>query len=131
MSTATTTKFERTVRSRLIENKLAHRKPDSIRGLARSMGEGDKGRADTFKRSLFKWMDPNGPKPAPASCALVARHLPCEVGELVEDDEEPHPVSLDDFLRQRIEQLVRETHGAPGHADELATQSSTRKKEEQ
>jgi len=53
---AVTTHFEHVVRSKLIANKLAGTKPDSIRGLARAMANGDETVAQTYKRSLFKWM---------------------------------------------------------------------------
>lgn len=95
----TATKFEQVVRGKLIANKVAGRKPDSIRGLARLMAAGDPVRADTFKRSLMKWMATSGPKPSPSSRALVAHHLGVEAAEL--DDEEDHPVALMVALMER------------------------------
>jgi hypothetical protein len=90
---ATTTRFEQAVRSKLIENKLANVKPDSLRSLAREMAGGDQGRTETYKRSLFKWMASGEPSPSPASRALVARALGIDPTELEEDEEESDPVA--------------------------------------
>ncbi len=86
------TKFGATVRAKLIENKLAGRKPDSLRGLARVMARGNAALAENHKRSLFKWSSPDGPRPLEASRALVAHALGnCEPDELADDDEESDP----------------------------------------
>jgi hypothetical protein len=90
---ATTTKFESVIRAKLIENKLSGAKPDSIRGLARTMANGDQSRADAYKRSLFKWMANGAPTPSPSSRALVAQALGIDASELDEDDEESDPVA--------------------------------------
>lgn len=103
---AVTTHFEHVVRSKLIANKLAGKKPDSIRGLARAMANGDESRGATFKRSLFKWMAPGEPAPSPASRALVAHHLGIDAEELAEPDEEADPVAFGDALQQMFEQAV-------------------------
>lgn len=100
---ATVTRFEAVVRAKLIENKLAGTKPDSIRGLAAAMANGDPSRSKTFKRSLHRWMAAGDPRPTPASRALVARALGVEPTELDEDDEEADPVSLDELLKQRVQ----------------------------
>lgn len=90
---ATAPRFESVIRAKLIENKLAGSKPDSIRSLARTMANGDASRADTYKRSLFKWMANGEPAPSAASRALVARALGVEPSELEDDDEESDPVA--------------------------------------
>lgn len=89
---AVTTHFEHVVRGKLIANKLAGSKPDSIRGLAREMAKGDEAKAATFKRSLFKWMAPGEPRPSAASRALVADALGLAIADLDDDDEESDPV---------------------------------------
>lgn len=104
---AVTTHFEHVVRGKLIANKLAGTKPDSIRGLARSMANGDESLAQTYKRSIFKWMSPAGPAPSPASRALVADRLGVKPEELAEpDDEEADPVSFGDALQRMFDQAV-------------------------
>lgn len=103
---AVTTHFEHVVRSKLIANKLAGVKPDSIRGLARAMANGDPGRSETFKRSLFKWMAPGIPSPTPANRALVAHHLGIDADELAEPDEESDPVSFADVLQRMFDDAV-------------------------
>jgi hypothetical protein len=90
---ATTTRFESVIRAKLIANKVAGKTPDSIRGLARAMANGDDGRAENYKRSLFKWMAADGARPSPASRALVAHALGVGADELAEDDEESDPVA--------------------------------------
>lgn len=104
---AVTTHFEHIVRGKLIANKLAGVKPDSIRGLARAMANGDETLAATHKRSLFKWMSPGGSRPSATSRALVAHHLGLSPDELAEpDDEEADPVSIGDALQQMFDQAV-------------------------
>ena len=104
---AVTTHFEHVVRSKLIANKLAGTKPDSIRGLARAMANGDDALSKTYKRSLHKWMAPGGPSPTPPSRALVAHHLGVHPDELAEpDDEEADPVSFGDALQRMFDQAV-------------------------
>lgn len=98
LSTSTETRFTRTVRSRLLDNKVAGRKPDSIRSLARTMAKGDPVRAETYKRSLFKWMRPGEPFPTPESRALVADALEVDRSELADDDEESDPALRDAFV---------------------------------
>lgn len=93
MSAVASTRFERVVRETLLENKLAGRKPDSIRGLAREMAKGDLARAETFKRSLFKWMAQGDPSPSLESRALVADALGVERSDLDDDDEESDPMA--------------------------------------
>lgn len=112
---ATETKFSSVIRSRLIENKVAGRKPDSIRGLARAMARDDETAASTFKRSLFKWMSADGPSPSPASRAIVALALGVAASELGgdDDDEEPHPMVTE--LYRSLRRLVR---------DEIASMAS-------
>lgn len=102
------TKFGSVVRARLIENKVAGRKPDSIRSLARVMARDDDKASSTFKRSLFKWMAVDGPNPSPASRAIVALALGVDASELGEDDddEEPHPMVTE--LYRALRQLVRD-----------------------
>lgn len=102
---AVTTHFEHVVRSKLIANKLAGVKPDSIRGLARTMAQGDPGRAETFKRSLFKWMAPGEPSPTPASRALVAQALGIDADELAvdEDDEESDQVAFGEAMQRMFD----------------------------
>lgn len=102
---AVTTHFEHVVRSKLIANKLAGQKPDSIRGLARAMAKGDPAKAETFKRSLFKWMAPGEPTPTPVSRALVADALGVEAHEL-DDDEEAEPVDLGSALQAMFERAI-------------------------
>jgi len=102
---AVTTHFEHVVRSKLIANKLAGTKPDSLRALARVMAKGDANKAATFKRSLFKWMSPGGPMPSAASRAIVADALGIEAVEL-EDDEEDSRVSFADALQVMFERAV-------------------------
>lgn len=113
----TETKFAAVVRGRLIENKIAGRKPDSIRSLAKAMARGDDTASSTFKRSLFKWMSVEGPTPSPASRAIVALALGIEASELLElddDDEESHPLvtelyrSLRQMVREEIASMARE-----------------------
>lgn len=106
MSTASATKFERVVRERLIENKLAGLKPDSIRGLARLMADGDPARAETFKRSLFKWMAVGEPHPTRASRAHVAAALGVDPSELSDDDEEADPVGFGDVIQKMFDRAV-------------------------
>lgn len=106
---AVQTHFSSVVRARLIENKLAGRKPDSIRGLARVMARDDESAASTFKRALFKWMSTDGPAPSPASRAIVALALGIDASQLEEadaDDEEPHPMVTE--LYRALRQLVRD-----------------------
>lgn len=106
---ATVSRFESVVRAKLIENKLAGTKPDSIRGLARAMANGDPSRAETFKRSLHRWMADGEPQPTPSSRAIVARALGVDATELEEDDEEADPVSsFDDLLRRRVREILRD-----------------------
>lgn len=88
MATRTSNKFEAIVRAKLIANKLDGRKPDSIRGLARALGNGDPVKCESYKRSLFKWMAVEGPTPGRESRALVARALGIEAVALAEDDDE-------------------------------------------
>jgi len=108
LSTTTKSKFGQVVTAKLLSNKLAGRKPDSIRGLARVMANGDPARAETFKRSLMKWMAPSGllssAKPSPYSRTLVAHHLEIDASEL--SDEEDRGMTLDEFLQSRIEIAV-------------------------
>lgn len=92
MNTSTPTRFGQVVRKTLLDNKVAGRKPDSLRGLARAMAKGDTVRADTFKRSLFKWIA-GEPNPSPESRALVADALGIERADLAEDDEETDAVA--------------------------------------
>lgn len=101
---AVATRFGTVVRSKLVENKIAGVKPDSIRGLARVMARGDDALAQTYKRSLFKWMAPGGPTPTDSSRALVAHHLGIETEELAEPDEESDPVAA---LVNQIRLLAR------------------------
>jgi len=104
---AVQTRFGSVVRARLIENKVAGRKPDSIRGLAKAMSRGDQTAEANFKRSLFKWMSIDGPDPSPASRAIVALALGVEAAELNgDDDEEPHPMVAE--LYRALRNLVRE-----------------------
>lgn len=103
---AVTTHFEHVVRSKLIANKLAGVKPDSIRGLARDMAKGDPVRTETFKRSLFKWMAPGEPSPSPASRALVAQSLGIEARELDDEDEEPDPMNFGDAIQAMFDRAV-------------------------
>ena len=103
---AVTTHFEHVVRSKLIANKLAGVKPDSIRGLAREMAKGDPAKAQTFKRSLFKWMAPGEPSPSAASRALVADALKVDPNELADDDEESDPVSFAAALQVMFDRAV-------------------------
>ncbi len=120
---AVTTPFEQTVRSKLIANKLAGEKPDSIRGLARTMAKGDPGKAETFKRSLFKWMAPGEPTPSPASRALVAQALGLAADELSSgDDEEPDPAVFGLALQQMFEQAVEKAIDRRLKAMEIAAQ---------
>ena len=100
---AVTTHFEHVVRAKLIANKLAGVKPDSIRGLARAMAKGDSTRAETFKRSLFKWMAPGEPTPTPASRALVAEALGLASDEL---DEEEDPVDIGSAIQLMFDKAV-------------------------
>src|SRR5687768_8782586 len=88
MQSATTNHFAATVRACLLANKLEGRKPDSIRGLARTLSNGDPTRAETWKRSLFKWMANTGPNPSPESRAFVARALGVEMDQLADPDDE-------------------------------------------
>ncbi len=104
---AVTTQFEQTVRSKLIANKLAGDKPDSIRSLARTMAKDDRVKAETFKRSLFKWMAPGEPHPSPASRALVAEALGVSPDELATgDDEEDDPAVFGVALQQMFDRAV-------------------------
>lgn len=103
---AVTTNFEQVVRSKLIANKLAGEKPDSIRGLARVMAKGDPVKAETFKRSLFKWMAPGEPMPSAASRALVAQALRLEQDELADDDEEADPAMFGLALQRMFDRAV-------------------------
>jgi hypothetical protein len=109
-TTTPNNRFAERIRDRLIDNKLAGRKPDSIRSLAKTMANGDPAKAETFKRSLFKWMANGGAKkPSPASRALVAEALGLDRSELSDDDdEEADSLSLDEFLRRRIREFIRE-----------------------
>jgi hypothetical protein len=100
---AVTTHFEHVVRSKLIANKLAGTQPDSIRALARAMAKGDPVKAETFKRSLFKWMSPGIPQPTPASRALVADALGLEMSDL---DEEDDPVNIGDAIQRMFDAAV-------------------------
>jgi hypothetical protein len=100
-----TTHFEHVVRSKLIANKLAGTKPDSIRGLARVMAKNDPVKAETFKRSLFRWMAAGIPDPSPASRALVADALGVDPSEL-DDDEEAEPVNFGDALQRMFDVAV-------------------------
>lgn len=113
MATQTGTRFQQVVRKTLLDNKVAGTKPDSIRSLARKMAKGDQLRADTFKRSLFKWMAPGEPNPSPASRALVADALGVKREELEDDDEESDPVAV---LMNALRRVVR---------DELNTREKT------
>jgi len=98
LSATATSRFEQRVRERLLENKLAGRTPDSIRGLARAMANGDPARAEGFKRSLFKWMAAGKPFPSVESRALVAAALGIAREELAEDDdEEADPAMRESF----------------------------------
>lgn len=98
-------RFTQVVRQTLIANRVEGRKPDSIRGLARVMGQGDEARAETYKRSLFKWMAEGDPNPSPASRALVARALGIDAAELDEDDAEEGDLAAQ--LARMITALVR------------------------
>lgn len=101
-----TTHFEQAVRGKLIANKLAGVKPDSIRGLARAMARGDEAKAATFKRSLFKWMAPGEPRPSPASRALVADALGLNPGDLEDDEEEDSPLRFADAIQRMFDDAV-------------------------
>lgn len=103
---AVTTHFEHVVRSKLIANKLAGAKPDSIRSLARTMANGDPTKANTFKRSLFKWMALGEPSPTAASRALVADALGIDPSELVDEDEEPQPMAFAEALTRMFDEAV-------------------------
>lgn len=108
---ATTERFASVVRDKLVENKLVGRKPDSIRSLARAMAKGDPTRAETYKRSLFKWMAPGEPRPTRASRALVAEALELNAGEL--DDEEADPVAdLFSALTRVVDQRIAKAKAA-------------------
>lgn len=102
MATRTSNKFETVVRATLLENKLEGRKPDSIRGLARALGNGDPVKCESFKRSLFKWMATEGPTPSRESRALVARALGIEAAALAEDDDE----EADPAMREAFQLFV-------------------------
>lgn len=91
MKTTSPNQFATVVRARLLDNKLEGRKPDSIRGLARALGNGDTVRVETFKRSLFKWMANGDPRPSPESRAIVARALGIDAEQLADPDEEDDP----------------------------------------
>lgn len=105
LSTTTKSRFGQVVSAKLIANKIAGRKPDSIRSLAKVMAAGDPVRTDTFKRSLMKWMSASKPtKPSPGNRALVAHHLDIDASELA--DEEDRGMTLDEFLRSRIDSAV-------------------------
>lgn len=115
MSARAKTPFGQVVRERLLDNKLNGRKPDSIRGLARAMSKGDPVRAETHKRSLFKWMAPGEPHPSPESRALVAEALGMERSELADpDDEEADPAMREAFTL--FVDLLGQINGARTHA---------------
>lgn len=98
VKTASPNQFATVVKAKLLDNKLEGRKPDSIRSLARTLGNGDATRGETFKRSLFKWMAAGEPNPSPESRALVARALGIDPAELVaDDDEEDDPAMREAF----------------------------------
>lgn len=97
VSSVISTRFEQVVRKTLLDNKVAGRKPDSIRSLARTMAKGDQVRAETFKRSLFKWMAAGEPNPSPESRALVADALGVAREALADDDEEADPAMREAF----------------------------------
>jgi hypothetical protein len=105
MATTSKSKFGQVVSAKLIENKIAGRKPESVRGLAKLMAKGDPVRAETFKRSLFKWMAPDGSKsgakPLPGNRALVAHHLEIDASELDDEEDDPAVVMLN-ALRQMM-----------------------------
>jgi hypothetical protein len=109
MSTVQANRFATVVRRKLIDNKLAGRKPDSIRGLARTMAKGDIAKAETLKRSLFKWLAAGEPHPSAASRALVAEALGIDVDELDEEGDRAMPVAPDprDMLAVLYEMLGR------------------------
>lgn len=77
------------------------------------MANGDASRAETFKRSLFKWMAPGEPKPSPESRAIVAEALGMERSALSDDDEEADSLSLDDFLHLLVRRVVQEEMRVP------------------
>lgn len=109
MAARTENRFERVVRQTLLDNKVAGRKPDSIRSLARAMAKGDPVKADTFKRSLFKWMASGEPNPSPASRAVVADALGVERAELAEDDaEDDLPAAFDSMLRSYLRRMIHD-----------------------
>ena len=96
-TTSSSNHFAAVVRATLLDNKLEGRKPDSIRGLARALGNGDPVRAETFKRSLFKWMANGDPRPSPESRAIVARTLGLDPASLADPDEEDDPAMREAF----------------------------------
>jgi hypothetical protein len=101
MSTVSANRFSTVVKRRLIENKEAGRRPDSIRGLAKTMAEsqGNPRLAETYKRSLFKWMSnrPDSPRPSSMSRELVAECLGGVKAAELDDDEEADPVLREAF----------------------------------
>lgn len=97
MQTTSPNHFAAVVRAKLLDNKLEGRKPDSIRGLARALGNGDATRGETFKRSLFKWMASGEPNPSRESRAIVARALGLDPSALADPDEEDDPAMREAF----------------------------------
>lgn len=114
--TDVTTHFEQVVRDKLLANKVAGVKPDSIRSLARVMARGNESAADTFKRSLFKWMASSGPNPSVASRALVADALRIDPAELVSEDDEEDSQAMGttnvlEALYQQLGAALGKSHG--------------------
>jgi len=104
METTTKSKFGRVVFAKLAANHDAKRKPDSVRSLARLIGNGDEVRTATLRRSLNKWCADGRPYPSKENRDLVAHHLEIDASEL--SDEEDRSMTLDEFLQSRIEIAV-------------------------
>lgn len=104
MATTVKSKFGVAVFAKLAANHEEGRKPDSIRGLARLIGNGDEVRTATLRRSLNKWCADGRPYPSKENRDLVAHHLEIDASEL--EDEEDRAMTLDEFLQSRIDVAV-------------------------
>lgn len=110
---ATTTKsrshFGDTLRGHLEANKVAGRQPNSIRQLARHMGNGDPRKAEAAKRSIFKWLS-GQTQPSATSRVLVATVLGVDPSAFADDDEEEDEPMLDlvRALMHRIDLKIEE-----------------------
>lgn len=109
-SAKTRSHFGHTLRQILDENQAAGRKPDSIRGVARRMANGQPEKIEVAKRSLFKWIA-GTTRPSSASRSLVAVAVERDPSVFAEDDDEEEDAEMRDLFRAlmtRIDRVVEE-----------------------